>query len=61
MGEKKPLYNVVVKSFTDKSYREVVTKEPVSERKAERIERGVLLQLNTRDYFVTMERVVDGD
>jgi len=49
------LYNVKVVDKKDKSFD--IVAENVSERKADKIEMGLLRQVNVEDYFVEIEQV----
>ncbi|MEK5060977.1 MULTISPECIES: hypothetical protein [unclassified Paenibacillus] len=45
------MFNVVIKAWKNDEVIETITKEPVSERSAERIERGVNINLNHDEYY----------
>lgn len=49
-------FNVVIKSYDDDDYREVVTKEPVSYGISVSMDRGVNINLNQDDYYTTIEK-----
>jgi hypothetical protein len=50
-------YNVYVNAYDDENYRELITKEPVDFRQACTIERGLDINLNHNDYYVSVEQV----
>jgi hypothetical protein len=52
-------FHVVVKSYSNKEYRDVITSSPESERIAERIERGVNINLNHDEYYTELEEVTE--
>ena len=48
-------FNVVVYSYGEKDYKELITKSPVSERAAEKIESGLNINLNHTKYYTAIE------
>lgn len=53
-GEK---YNVIVKSYDEKDYQEIITKKPVRYAEAVKIDRGLNINLNHNDYYTAIEKV----
>lgn len=53
-GEK---YNVIVKSYDEKDYQEIITKEPVGYAVAVKVDRGLNINLNHNDYYTVIEKV----
>lgn len=50
-------YHVIVLSYDNENYRHVITKEPVSKPKAERIDDGANINLDHERYYTVLEEV----
>lgn len=53
-------YEVIMKSYDEEDYREVITSKPVDFRQAIQIQRGVEINMNHNDYYTLVQKVHSG-